>query len=126
MYESMVTALDGSGAAVATASVSFTVTKHATPLRVTTNALETIPANAATRIVRGTRTPSWADRSIAVECTGDPCTWREATSTGAIDVRTGANTRSVRVTVTARATGAKAAKTASPHTWTHTWSVSNS
>ncbi|MFM1918010.1 MAG: hypothetical protein RJB01_1525 [Actinomycetota bacterium] len=126
MYESMVTALDGSGASVATAAVSFTVTKHATPLRVTTNALETIPANAATRIVRGSSTPSWADRSIAVECAGDPCTWREGKGTGAIDVRTGVNTRSVRVTVTARAKSAKKAKTVSPHTWTHTWTVSNS
>ncbi len=123
MFEAMVTALDASGSPVATTSVSFTVSRPVTPLRVTTGTAQALRTNTATTVVRAIRTPGWAERSISVTCVGAPCSWKETKGTGAVTVRPGKSTRSVRVVVIATPKDARAGKLMAPHTWTHTWSV---
>jgi hypothetical protein len=106
------------GSVAASDTFLLTVRKRAVPMRVASATLK--PARRATVVSHVKHTQ--ASRLTAKVVCAD-CTHTFDATTGRVTVRPGADTTSVRVTVTATPVGSAARAKYRSHTWTRTWSV---
>ena len=110
------------GSVAASDTFLLTVRKRAVPMRVTAQVASATlkPARRATVVSHVKHTQ--ASRLTAKVVCAD-CTHTFDATTGRVTVRPGADTTSVRVTVTATPVGSAARAKYRPHAWTRTWSV---
>ena len=120
--EVTVSAVLPDGTIAASDTLQITVRKRAIPMAVTAAPASRILKPGSTAIVVAKVKHTDASRLVAKVVCAD-CTHTFDATTGRVTVRPGADTTSVRVTVTATPVGSAARAKYRSHTWTRTWSV---